>query len=44
MTATVTTRLAAVALTVVASAALLVGAVGPAAHQAAPAAFTQTIA
>ena len=43
MTATVTSRLAAIALTVLASATLLIGAVGPA-QQAAPAAFTQTIA
>ena len=43
MTTTFTARLTAIALTVLASATLLVGAVGPAAQQA-PAAFTQTVA
>ena len=43
MTTTVSTRLTAIALTVLASAPLLVGAVGPA-PQSAPVAVTQTIA
>ena len=43
MTATLTSRLAALTLTILASTTLLVGAVGPA-QQSAPAAAAQTIA
>ena len=44
MTTTFTARLTAIALTVLASTTLLVGAVGPAAQQGAPVTFTQTVA